>query len=715
TRTGTTLGTVAYMSPEQARGEVVDARSDIWSLGAVLYEMLTGRPPFAHEQVQAMFYAILNEEPLSLGEISENVLDELDWIVGKTLAKDPDQRYESADELLNDLRAVRQTGKIDSETKLMIKARPLKTQKRFVLPRSILLTAIVAAAIVLSYFLWLRPDPDTTEWTSTMHEGPPRIVVNRFENRTGDSSLDPVADLASETLAQKLAGMDLVESVSLGANSSRSSQIDPTTSEKGTGDADALSHDSATGVELTVSGTYYLDGENLQFQARLSLAESGELISAIPEIHSSPTAPQDGIEQVSQRVMGALAMYLDNPFRQPLPTHAPTYEAFVEYRLARDGFDAEWGYAAPRKALEHLERAVALDSTFMRARLFVPAIYLYMNAFAGADTALMELDRVQSRMSDYERLFVDMLRVGIAGNPQATVGLAERLERIAPQDQLVKMYKLGNLYRLNQPRCALEVYGALNPTEDQERRLVFALQTRIAADCHHALGQYDEELKLRQRLIAYYPNLVLLRMDEAWAYAGTGRVEDIRRVLKECQAIPGQRGFLDWNLWTTCDMLLAHGYREDAIAIINDYIEQRLARPGDEERPFLKGNLARLLYSAERWEEAQELWEEILTENPDHSSAQLYLGLVAARLGDEQMARTVATELEEWNEPYLYGQQYYLQACFAALLGDREHAVLLLREAGAQGYGLNHDLFHKMDLESLHGYPPFEELIRPKD
>jgi tetratricopeptide (TPR) repeat protein len=326
----------------------------------------------------------------------------------------------------------------------------------------------------------------------------------------------------------------------------------------------------------------------------------------------------------------------------------------------------------------------------------------------------MELDNIRSQMSDYGRLFVDMLSAGIEGNPQAALGLAERLERIAPQDQIVKMFKFAYLNTLNEPRRALKVYGELNPSEDQKRRLFFALQTRYAANHHHALGQYEDELELRQRLIEYYPNHVLLRMDEAWAYAGTGQVEEIRRILKECQSIPGQRGFLDWNLWTTCEALRAHGYREDAIAIINDYIEERLTRPGDEDRPHLKGNLAQLLYTAERWEEAKALWEEILAENPDDGSTELNLALIAARLGDEETARTYADELKEWDKPYLFGRQFYLRAWFAALLGERERAVLLLREAGAQGWGLNHDLFHEMNLESLHGYPPFEELIRPK-
>ncbi len=100
TKVGTTLGTAAYMSPEQARGEEADHRSDIWSFGVVLYEMLTGKLPFGGDYEQAVMYAILNEEP-ELGEIP----GELQHVVSRSLAKDQTERYQSIDELHSDLKS----------------------------------------------------------------------------------------------------------------------------------------------------------------------------------------------------------------------------------------------------------------------------------------------------------------------------------------------------------------------------------------------------------------------------------------------------------------------------------------------------------------------------------------------------------------------------------------------------------------------------------
>jgi eukaryotic-like serine/threonine-protein kinase len=109
TREGTTVGTVAYLSPEQARGDAVDHRTDIWSLGVVMYEMLTGEPPFKSDYEQAVIYSILNEEPKAPSTLRPCVPAGLDRIVMKALAKDPAQRHQRVSDFINEISRGRQT------------------------------------------------------------------------------------------------------------------------------------------------------------------------------------------------------------------------------------------------------------------------------------------------------------------------------------------------------------------------------------------------------------------------------------------------------------------------------------------------------------------------------------------------------------------------------------------------------------------------------
>ena len=116
TREGTTLGTMTYMSPEQAAGAETDSRTDIWSLGVVLYEMVAGQPPFQGDYDQVVVYSLMNEEPEPLTAVRTGVPRELERIVNKCLAKEPASRYQGVGDLLVDLRELQKTQQAEAAT-----------------------------------------------------------------------------------------------------------------------------------------------------------------------------------------------------------------------------------------------------------------------------------------------------------------------------------------------------------------------------------------------------------------------------------------------------------------------------------------------------------------------------------------------------------------------------------------------------------------------
>jgi len=124
TKDTSTLGTVAYMSPEQCSGTEVDHRTDIWSLGVLFYEMLTGKLPFKGDYEQAVIYAILNEQPESVSKINPRVSKMLDQILSKALIKNTEERYQQIDHILADLKTLEKSPfKYDQKKKTHISRR----------------------------------------------------------------------------------------------------------------------------------------------------------------------------------------------------------------------------------------------------------------------------------------------------------------------------------------------------------------------------------------------------------------------------------------------------------------------------------------------------------------------------------------------------------------------------------------------------------------
>ena len=160
TRPGLVLGTARYMSPEQARGQKVDARSDIWSLGVVLYEMVGGSPPFRGETPSDCIAAILTTEPPSLSGVLPDVPLKLESILQKALRKNSDERYQTTKEMLADLRILKSELEADSslpQTKARAESivSKIKRHKRGVLLT--LVAALLAAAGGCLLFFLCRP------------------------------------------------------------------------------------------------------------------------------------------------------------------------------------------------------------------------------------------------------------------------------------------------------------------------------------------------------------------------------------------------------------------------------------------------------------------------------------------------------------------------------------------------------------------------------
>ena len=168
TKTATILGTPAYMSPEQVQRLPTDRRTDIWSLGVVIYEMVTGRLPFEGERQEAVLYAIGAEDPEPITALRAGLPMELEWIVGKAMAKDAAERYQHVEEMIVDLGSLRK--KLESGTSTILKrqaaSQTVVTDPVDVAPARTWLwpavAAVLAVVAIALAFLALRPESGTT-------------------------------------------------------------------------------------------------------------------------------------------------------------------------------------------------------------------------------------------------------------------------------------------------------------------------------------------------------------------------------------------------------------------------------------------------------------------------------------------------------------------------------------------------------------------------
>jgi DNA-binding SARP family transcriptional activator/TolB-like protein len=523
-----------------------------------------------------------------------------------------------------------------------------------------------------------------------------RIVVAVFENRTGDPELDPLGRMAADWVTQGLDQIDVVDVVpSTTGLAPRPDLLGPGLSEPG--ELRALAE--ATGAGTVIAGAYYLSGEAVEFQAQVVDVRSGRLLRAVTPVGGPLAAPGAVVDTLRQRVVGTVASVFDSRLTRPAPGgQPPNLEA---YRAYLEGHRAYHSGPQMRLAQEFFYRAVELDSSFLDPRFYLFFTHWNLGEFEAADSNAHLLVPHRPRMTPYQRSTLDWQLAAIRGD---RAGALEAARARGGLD--VGVVAL----RANHPQEAVDALSDVPTISDW----YFHWLTLIEA--YHMLGDFRRELVEAERARQVYPERMRMLEAEVRALAALGRIDEVKQRLEESLLLPPDEGMQAiWVMINAGEELRAHGFTEAAFEVADLAIQWHRSRPVEEaESGRNRFSLARAYYLRERWDDAAALYAELAAEDPGNAEAQVYVGALAARRADREAALRVEETLSGLDAPGVFGRHIYMQARIASLLGDRERAVALLREAYARGHPYSVLLHREMDLEPLRDLRPYQQFMEAK-
>jgi serine/threonine protein kinase/tetratricopeptide (TPR) repeat protein len=370
TGVGVVLGTMTYMSPEQARGEAVDHRSDIFSFGILLHEMLAGQPPFRGKTGIETASAILHEAAPRLPSLGPAVISEagadIQRIVDKCLAKDPADRYQGMKDAVVDIRAARR--RLDTGAQAAaVTTRPFK------MPTWGWLAAAVVVAAVAGVLL--TSNRNSSEVAST-GSGKPSVAVLYFDNTTGDKELDWMRTGITEMVVTDLSqtqGIEVVGTDRLyGILAELKRQDDRTLSPETISEVA-----QRTGVNNVIVGSYVRSGDAIRINVRLQEARTGRIISSERVDGTSTSALFSMIDELSGRLRTKFEGLRADAALLARPETAPAAEedrglkevstsSIEAYRLYSEAMVLH-NRLREADAITLLEKAVAIDPSFAMA------------------------------------------------------------------------------------------------------------------------------------------------------------------------------------------------------------------------------------------------------------------------------------------------------------------------------------------------------------
>ena len=702
------MGTASYMAPEQIQGETVDARTDLWAVGVVLYEMLTGRKPFIGDNDIAAAHAIVHDRLLPPSAVHADAAA-VDDIILTLLEKNPARRYPSA-------AAVRQA--ISSrELRASTSGRSRLTGQSWMRAQLWLRSwpglAVVGAVLVAmgATVVGLRVATSRASQSVAIAD---RAAVLPFHNLSRDTALNVLGQIAADWISRQLldASIKVVPPLEL---------VSQTGSGGDTGglDTDALRKEAlALRAGTLIYGSYYRRGDTLIFQPQVLDVELGVLQGGVPLVRGPLADPMEVIGRLSERVSGVVATKLELLVSATL-VRPPTLDAYRMYVEGhREMLRHNW-----MGALDLFLKSGAADSAFYATLYAAATAAVNVGRWNVVDSLVKVMGRNSARLAPLDRVNYEYLQARLNGDLREALAASREQARLAPGT----IYHFMNGYealRSNRPREAVDILSAMDPDRGMLRGWLSYWGILVIG--RHLIGDHRHELVDVRTAVGRFPEFSgWVRPWEAKALAAGDQVPDLVRWVDSIPPPPSrraaQRGVL---MEIAASELWGHGHTKASIELYRQAVESYNValreQPDDEDIAF---NLGRSLLALGRTDEALSVARRLRATFPVNVNHLGLLGTIEASRGERAGAAEIAQQLRSWDEPYLFGRPSYWLAAIEAHGGDLDRAVEMLSRAFQQGtpywgypnapdFGDTHtDVF----LRPLRSYRPYAQLVRPRD
>jgi eukaryotic-like serine/threonine-protein kinase len=687
TTPGSTVGTAAYMSPEQAKGDPLDARTDLFSLGSVLFEMATGQAPFGGRSTAEVFAALLMKDPPPVSSLNPAMPKAIDPVVAKLLAKDRDQRYRSAEELLAALEAIPSSD--TSRPAVAVPVSPAaapptpETDRRRSRNRIIVVGALLLVAAGAGAFLFRnRPDNTTVPGpsagvapggaaTAKPASSKDSIIVADFINKTGDAVFDTTLNQALRVQLAQSPVLDIISQQHL----RQSLQFLGRKQDETITPQIAREIGEREGVKAILTGSIAPLGKAFVLTLDAQNTANGDDIASAEATASDKEHVLEALNQVTATMRGKLGESLSSIQRLNAPfgqATTPSLEAFRAYALGDEAHQK--GNDIP-EAYDHYKRALELDPKLAMAWARLGVLKLNTGAITEATQNFTRAYQLSDNVSEREKLY-------IAGHYYSTV-VGDQNKSIETLQVATQEYPLDASDFIN-----LGVsYAAIGELEKSEaaNRGALALQPENAIALENEIGGATQLGLPAEKYISEAQRLGLngtsLFGIEAGYYAAHSDWDSVHKIIADTAGRPDQFSIVAW--WG--GWLPQLGQFQLARTTLLHAAEQAASAKEEDAQAGSLLNAAYAGWMIDRCADPEQTVKNALKLDKGKVTL-IYAAMTLALCNQEKHANQMLSDLEKhYPEDTLVQGLYAPQSrgWLALKAGDPQHALALLERVRA--------------------------------